>query len=268
MERASEAVGFLTASNNRLAVLTALRDRRMGQKGIEDRVGVSRSTVARILHDAESMGWVRSQGSEYWLSPMGRAILSEVTACLETVDVLQSIGPRIDGFPAELLDSVEIRALADARITETSIEDPTAPFARSLALFRRAESYQGLTKTSLPEHARVLQEGVGRGRLEFEHIIERQFVEDLRGDADRWPVWEFLADSVLVYDGEVPLNLHIVDGTVLVWFGGADGTQVGLIESDDPAVLDWARSLHAKYKSESEYLSRMPSAGHDGYSVE
>lgn len=216
----------------------------------------SRSTVARILHEAENRGWVRSRGSQYWLTPRGKATVREIKDCLENIEVLEDIGDMIELFPRPLM-SLELRYFKDAEIIETTGENPTAPFTRSLALFREATKYRGLTNTSLPEHARVLRDRVDGGRLDFQHVIEKQFVEQLRTLPERKAVWDSVADLVVVYEGTIPINCHIVDNTVLVWLGGDEGEDLALLVSDNSAVLSWAHSLFSRYKADAQPLSEL-----------
>lgn len=253
MEGALERIRYLTSSENRFRILQSLGDTKATRKALQETVNGSRSTVARVLQEAEARGWVRSQGSQYWLTPMGKAMVQEITDCSKNIEVLEDVGDKIKLFPPPLL-TVDFRNFDDARIIETTSDDPTAPFTKSLSLFREANKYRGLTNTSLPEHARVLRDGVEQGTLDLQHVIEKQFVEQLQSNPERKAVWNSMEDQVWVFDGSVPVNFHIVDNTVLVWLGEEQGEELSLLESDNPEVLSWGKSLFSEYKAKSKPL--------------
>lgn len=103
----------------------------------------------------------------------------------------------------------------------------------------------------------VLRDRVVRDELDFQGVIERGFVDVLREDPERAALWHDIADRMWLYDGQVPLNMHVVDGTALIWLcdedsAGRDVIVKGLLESDHPEVVSWAESLYEEYREESE----------------
>ena len=169
---------------------------------------------------------------------------------------MQHLGEAIGWLP-EPVRSLDFRHLREARLTTPTQDNPTAQFGRGMELVRGAEEYRGLTRNSLPEYMRVLRDRVAQGRLDFQGVIEREFVDVLRENPERARLWRDIADRMWLYDGRVPLNMHVVDGTALVWLcdenrDGEDVIVKGLLESDHPAVLSWREPLYEEYRSESE----------------
>lgn len=253
MESPLEAVQFLANSANRVEVLGALVDGQATRRELQEEVAVSRSTVARILEGARERGWVESEGSHYWVTPLGEAMLADFRSYLNTVEGYQHLGEMVNHLPPPLF-SLDFRHLRAADIIEVAEENPAAPFTRSLDLFKEADRYRGLCHTSLPQHAKVLRDGVEQERLDFEHVFEKAFIETLRADPERAAVWNSLSDRSWLYDGVVPINLHIVDDTVLVWLGRTRGEPAGLLESEDATVRSWAESLYEEFRTDSEPL--------------
>lgn len=108
---------------------------------------------------------------------------------------------------------------------------------------------------------RALADEVREGRLELEGVVEAAFVEGLRDDPERTAPWHAFADGVWVYDGRVPLDMHVVDGTAVLWLSDdRDERAYGLLESDRPSVVRWAESLYEEYRAEAEPLDpvRLP----------
>ncbi|MFB6198766.1 MAG: helix-turn-helix transcriptional regulator [Halobacteriaceae archaeon] len=254
MESALEAIRFFASSANRVQVLTSLIETPATRQELQEEVEASRATVARILTEAETRGWVDSEGSQYWLTKRGEAMVTDFRSYLTSVKGHQHLGDMVEHLPPPLV-AIDFRHLRDADIIEMTAEDPSAPFTRSLDVFREATDYRGLNNTSLPEHAKVLQDGVEQDDLVFEQVFEHSFLETIRTDPDRAAMWNSLADTVWIYEGVVPINLHIIDDTVLVWLGETRGEVAGLLESDNSAVLSWAESLYEEYRSDAKLLS-------------
>lgn len=251
MDSSLEAIQFLANSPNRVKVLTSLIDGKATRRELQEETDGSRSTVARILDEAQTRTWVESEGSRYWLTPLGETMVTDFQAYLDTVEGVQHLGELINQFPPPLL-SLDCRHLRDAMVVEPTLEDPAAPFTRAFDLFQEAIEYRGLTHTSYPHFAKIIRERVDRGLLDSEHVIEKAFIEMIRNDPERSAVWASMSDRVRLYDGIVPISFHIIDGRVLVWLGESREQTEGLLESENPAVVTWAESLYEKYRSESE----------------
>lgn len=257
MESSLEAIQLLANSENRVAVLTALLDGQATRRDLQEEVDGSRSTVARILEEAQSRAWVYSEGSRYRLTPLGEQMVTAFRSYLETVEGLQRIGEMINQFPPPLL-SIDLRYLRDAEIIEPTPEDPAAPFTRAFALFQKATEYRGLTHTAFPHFTKALRDGVEAGR-DYESIIEKSFIETVRADPERLALWRSFVErtTIWVYDGTVPISFHVIDGRVLVWLGETRREAAGLLISENPAAVTWAESLYEEYRSESEPLDEL-----------
>lgn len=253
MEDSLEAVRFLASSANRVQALTALVDGDANRRELTENVDGSRSTVTRILNEAENRGWVDSEGSRYWLTPLGESMVTDFRSYLKTVEAHQHLGDVVNQLPPPLF-SLDLRHLRDANIIEPTEANPAAPFNRALDLFRGASEYRGLNSTSLPKHANVLRNRAERDRLDFEQVFEQGFVETIRADPERVNIWSSLSDRVWLYDGVVPINVQIVNETVIVWLGKTRERPTGLLESENAAVLSWAQSLYNQYRSEAKPL--------------
>lgn len=256
MEPSLEDVRFLANSSNRVQVLTALNDGRSSRREIQEEVDGSRSTVARILDEAQTRGWVDSEGTRYWLTPLGEAMVTDFRSYLSQVKGNQHLGDLVNHLPPPLF-SLDSRHYRDAEIVELTPDNPAAPFSRAYDEFQNAGEYRGLNSTALPEHAKVLKDRVDRGVLDFEQVIERDFVETIRDDPERSAVWQTLSDRVLLYDDVVPINAHVVDGTVLVWLGETREEVAGLFVSERSAVVTWAESLYEEYRADAEPLGEL-----------
>lgn len=62
---------------------------------------------------------------------------------------------------------------------------------------------------------KIPRERVEAGCLDFDQVFEKAFVETIRADPERSAQWESLSERVWVYEGIVPINVHIIEGLVL-----------------------------------------------------
>ena len=265
MESALEAIQFFANSANSVRVFEALANGVTTSSTLAEHTGASRSTVARILTEGESRGWVESEGSRYELTYMGELMIEEFHTYLETVKGAQQLKDVINYLP-EPARELDIRHLRDAKITTPSEEWPQAHFNRALELYRTSETYRGLTQVAPEMIVQTLADVVERGQLELEGVIEAEFIEELVDNPEQAAPWHAFADQVWLYDGHIPVNMHLIDGRVVLWIDRAGGNRVrggeGLLESEHPAVVSWAESLYREYKSEAEPLdpTRLPEA--------
>ena len=258
MDATIDDIQFLANSANRIQVLEALTSGAASRRELQDATGAPRSTAARVLDDAESRGWVRSEGSRYWLTSLGEAMITEFRRYLEATEGIHHLGPAIDWLPEPAWE-LDFHYFREAEVTTPTEANPTAHLDRAMDHFRESDSYRGLTQNSLPEYMKTLHSRVVEGQLDFEGVIEASFIDVLCSDPERATLWRDIANRMWLYNGHVPLNMHIVDGTVLLWLcdenkAGDDILVKGLLESTHPDVVSWAESLYEEHRSDAEPL--------------
>ncbi|WP_135304934.1 helix-turn-helix transcriptional regulator [Haloarcula amylovorans] len=251
-------IQFLANSANRIHMLEALTSGAASRRELQNETGVPRSTAARVLDDAEARGWVRSEGSRYRITSLGEAMVTEFRRYLAATEGIHHLGPAIDWLPEPVWD-LDFRCFREAEVTTPTEANPTAHFDRAMEYLRGSDSYRSLTQNSLPEYMDVLHGRVVEGQLDFEGVIEASFIDVLGNDPDRAALWQDIADRMWLYNGRVPLNMHIVDGTVLLWLcgenqAGDDVLVKGLLESTHPDVVSWAESLYEEHRADAEPL--------------
>jgi predicted transcriptional regulator len=129
-------VDFLSGSANRVRVLELLSEAVYTRRELQETIGVSRSTVNRILDDFEARGWVEFDGRRYHASPPGALLSAAFGSLLATAEqvaklvvVVRSLSPDVDFDPLHL---------ANAEITVPNRSDVVAPARRSAEYMRRS----------------------------------------------------------------------------------------------------------------------------------
>lgn len=253
---ALDAIRVFANSENSVRVFDELTDGPTTSRELAEQTGASRSTVARVLDEGESRGWIDSTGSRYELTYVGNLMIEEFRAYQQTVEGIQQLGDAINYLP-EPAHELDIRHLRDAQVTIPTENWPEAHLNRALELYRSGESYRGLTHNAPDIFVQALAELVDREQLEFEAIIEAEFIEQLIENPERANPWHSFADSIWIYPGSVPLSMHIIDQTAVIWLGYIENNQwegPGLLETQNAAVREWAESFYEDYRAESEPL--------------
>jgi predicted transcriptional regulator len=187
---------------------------------------------------------------------VGEVMLEEFDAHLRTVECVQQLGEALNHLP-EPMRELNVRHICEAEITVPTKDSPQAYINRALELYRTGETYRGLTQIAPEIIINTLSDLANQGQLHVEGVIEAEFIAGILNDPERAAPWHAFAEQVWVYDGHIPLNMHIIDGTVVVWLVSRDGDtwdMYGLMECDDPAVLTWAESLYQEYQTAAEPL--------------
>ncbi|MBX0298024.1 helix-turn-helix transcriptional regulator [Haloarcula nitratireducens] len=259
---ALDAIRVFANSVNSVRIFEALTDGPTTSSDLAERTGASRSTVARVLNEGESRGWIDSVGSQYELTYVGKVMIKEFRDYQQTVEGIQQVGEVLNHLP-EPAHELDIRHLRDARITIPTENWPDTHLNRALELYRAGNTYRGLTQNAPEIFVRTLAELVEQGQLEFEAIIEAEFIEELIKDAERAKPWHSFADSIWTYPGSIPFSMHIIDQSVVLWLGHIDDNQwegAGLLETENNAVYEWAESVYEEYRAESTPLDpeRLP----------
>lgn len=256
MEDTLEIVKFLASSPNRVRVLDALSPEPTTRSEIQSATDVSRSTALRTIDECESRGWVESEGSQYWITPLGEQTLAAFLSYLETADGVRHVGEAVDWMPEPVL-SVDFRHFRDATIVTPTPAEPAAPFDHGLDIIQRSESFRVLASTALPRYVEAIEDRLAEGTIQFEGVTAASYYREERDDHGQLELSQALVDRSWSFDGRVPINLHLADEAVLVWLGGVvdgDLEMYGLLESANPAVLSWAESLYAEYRADAEPL--------------
>lgn len=253
-----DEIQFFANSANSVRVFEALTDGPTTSRDLAEDAGASRSTVARILDEGESRGWIDSQGSRYELTELGEVMIDEFRAYLRTLEGVQHLGEAIAWLPSPA-HSLDFRHFRDADIITPTPPTPSEPFDYVAEMIRTATELRSLVELAMTRYIRIIHEQAGEGRLDAELVIQADWFDALVGKPEQVPLWRARVerDEVWAYDGEIPINMHIFDELVVIWMGeelGDDRVIRGVVVTETPAVVSWAESLYDAYRAESDPL--------------
>lgn len=249
-------VAFLVGSPHRIRILQELFERGTRTRDdLRDCVDASRTTVQRNVQALEERGWITNSSVEYSITPCGALVAAELLDVIETTALATELRDVLRWLPQSEI-GFDLHELQDARITVSRPANPYAPANRHAETLAETGRFQGLiTSLSLPAlnavHPRVAAE-----EGDWTIVAGVEALDTLDSSPEYADGFEDFRDADCVdlysYDGSVPFYLGLVGETVQLGLENDEGMPQALIESDSPAVRDWAERTLAEYERESD----------------
>lgn len=251
---ATNDVAFLARSEHRITVLDALADQPRDRRELRTLTGVSASTICRTLREFEERRWIRKNGHYYEATQPGVFVARGIVELIERTEIERGLR---DVWPLLAIEDGELRieALSDAVVTVATADDPYRPINRFVSLLRETDRF----RFAGPELA-LLEPCRDELRRRIVDGMETEII-DPPGAARRilstYP--EHCADpldsgnlTVLVCEELPAYGLCLFDGRVGVCGYDPDsGTVRALIDTDAPAVREWAESTYESHRREA-----------------
>lgn len=253
-----EDIRFLADSENRFTALDALAAGPRTRAQLLSETGASKATISRLLGDFESRGWVARDGHRYALTPLGEYVASTFIDLYDGMATASHLRELLPWFPLGELDvEFDLEILTGARITAATPDDPMAPVARVLDIERESARTNTLADR-LPEPCiKARHEAVVDSTQTSELVTTSTVVESVLESPYAEEFEEIVAadrSAVYVHDGDVPPG-GIYDGTAYLIVADDRDVNVGVIESDEPALLERLTETFDQYRDESTRLT-------------
>jgi len=256
MEETLAEIEFLALSENRVTVLERLAERRHTRTELAEETGASQATLGRILGDFEERNWVTRKDGGYVATATGQLVADGFGDLLDVLATERELREIVPYLPTESM-SFDLRKLADATVTTPTQTRPNAPIQRLQRLTRTADA---VTAFSHAFNDQSLATAADRaGDQQFRAVLSQSAVDALTADdrlRDR--LRSFLdAETVEVgvYEGEIPLAVTIADDVVSLLVRDDRGVLQAAVDTDDPAIWDWAHAQFEQYHEQSTPLT-------------
>jgi predicted transcriptional regulator len=255
MESALSEIEFLALSPNRVAVLRRLAEESHTRTDLAVATGASQATLGRILRDFEERSWIRRVEGGYVATATGELIADGFLDLLAILEIEGELRPIVRYLPTDEL-GFDLRRFEDATITVPSGTKPNAPVKRVLDFLRTAADVRVFSHAFNEGSLRVIEERVSAGETTFEGVFSRSALDAVADDAGLRRRLGSLIDTssatVRVRDGEIPLAVTVADGAVHMLLRDENGILQASVDTDDPAVRDWARETFEAYWETAE----------------
>ena len=244
------AFEFVANSRTRLRLVEVLLSEGAAtRRDLRDRVDAARTTVARNLEALADRDWVESDGRTYRLTAYGAEAGEALVDAAERVRVARHLQPVLAHAPRDAFD-VDLALLADATVRTPNPGNPYAMVNRHVNRLREADEGYLLLPVAGLQAAEAVRDRVRDGAT-FDVVVTPSVAETMRSDPGFAAVSEDLrtsdGHSMSVHDGDLPFYLGVLDDVVQVGVDEA-GEPRALLESDDPAVREWALETFRSYR--------------------
>ncbi|ELZ25091.1 DNA-binding protein [Halosimplex carlsbadense 2-9-1] len=259
MDAALEDVEFLALSANRVAVLQSLAAESRSRSDLATETGASQATLGRILADFEDRSWVRRTEGAYEATATGRLVADAFSDLLEALDLERDLRDIVAYLPTDEL-GFDLARLTDATITVPTGTRPNAPVQRLLDLQRDATDVRAFSHAFNEQTLSLTAERAAAGDLQFRGVFSPGAVEALASDATLRQHLLTLVDAeaaaVRVRSAGVPVAGTVADGRVHLLVRDDNGVLRASVDTDDPAVREWAERAFERYWAEASPLDR------------
>lgn len=237
---------------NRAEALAVLDGDGMTRADLMDSLGVSRTTVHRLVRDLEELDFLTDDGDRYVLTPLGRAIRRATETYRDAVSATVHLEPLLTAL-GDCDVALDVEAFASATVTVAEQGDPYGPVNRFTELLDETTSLRGFDTASVsPTYAEDIQERILDG-LSVELVYESAVVERIAGQYPDLAAAAFERETIdiRIHD-DVPFGLALFEQRVGIGaYDDRTGQLLVFVDSDDPAAYAWGEQLFERYRDEA-----------------
>lgn len=251
MERGSEGIAFLAASEARSTILELLcRNGSLTERELRDRADYARTTVHRNLDALLDLGWIERDDGRYVVTTCGEIVAAKFAETKTTVATASRLEPFLRWVSRDELD-LDLTLLRDAEVTVGDARDPLATVNRAVRPLRRTSTVRAVWPVLYLHPFEVGHRRIREGELEAEYVVPRELLGTLASRSEYARLARDMLDSdrfeLRVYDGEIPFSLGIFDGTIQLG-ASEDGEPKALVETSAADARAWAERRYADYR--------------------
>lgn len=213
--------------------------------------------MGRTLRAFEDRHWIRRVGAQYEATVGGAFVatgMGEVVDCVRTEQALREVSELLP----DAASGFSLDMLTDAVVTVADAEDPYRPVNRFLTLVRETDRFRyagfnvALLQPCKDELCRQIVDGMQAEIIDPPAVVRyirstcpEQFSETLESGGL----------VIRVHDDLPSYGIGLFDERVAIsGYEPTSGTVKVLVDSDAPAVRDWATSVYDTYRRETPTL--------------
>ncbi|WP_232703278.1 helix-turn-helix transcriptional regulator [Halobacterium wangiae] len=242
-------------SIKRADTLDALHEGAMDRADLMATLDVSRTTVHRVVRALEGRGLIVQDGSEFRLTPLGRAVAAEVASFRRGVRTASRLEPLLEAVGDDAA-AIDVSLFEDATVTTMAPTNPYGPVGRFMELLVASPSLRGFDTTTIaPVFVDNIRDEI-LGGMEVDVVYLPAVVDAV---VDSYPDEVRAAvDSgrlTLSTHPDLPYGLAIFEDRIGV--GGYDaetGMLRAFVDTSDPAAREWALAEYERYREEATVL--------------
>lgn len=259
MEGAFDDIEFLTRSINRVKVLEVLATGSSSRAALQEKAGLTRPTLNRILTELVSREWVERRGSDYHATAVGAYLVAEFSTFAERFESVLDVAEIFPYLPEEVA-ALGVERFLDASVTMATVADPLRPVREAVEGIEDWDLLVMLSPTMTKEALEASSRAVQNGQR-FDAVFTRDVVETVRANpALRSSMNEFLSSDAVtccVVDEKAPCILWYNHGEAGLGLSDVSGAPKALVRTSDAAVFGWVQTTIASYRERATPLGSL-----------
>jgi predicted transcriptional regulator len=247
-------IAYLVRANHRVPTLVALTERPLSRSALCELTDVSSSTMRRTLSEFDDRTWVRKDGHEYVATRLGEAIASGMEDLIERVETERTLRCVWTRLPDEISE-FPFEIWSELTITVAEPDSPYCPVGRFESLLQNTTTLRFLR----PEVAlmdlcfdvihQLVDDGVEMTLIDRPACHEYFFTTYPDRSSEMVHRDNF---TILKHDDLPSYGIGLLDDCVAISCYEQDsGTVQAVIDTDAPAVREWAESTYEFYRREA-----------------
>ncbi len=271
MSRGDRGEDLAKVLRQRGRFLDELVQERLDKPALEERLGLSRSTVDRALRDLESRSLVRRTDGEFTATLTGRLAQGANETFEAQMRDIARAGELLAYLPADCDLPVEV--LRDAEVQLAELPATLEPIERVDRLFTEADrAYTALGMLTNPSTPKMAAKAVLDRDLTYEAVYRSDLARYLRDRREEERRQMVSTGRYEVYEvDDLPVSFARFDfgdeSTVIVHAFDDEGNLRGIIESDSAAAVEWTERTFDRYREQGRRITDEFDGGADGTRV-
>jgi predicted transcriptional regulator len=251
-DKVPDNIEYLTSSCNRVKLLRELVEASGKPEQLREGLGIPRSTFQRILSELQERNWAKKRDGAYTATELGEYVEEHFTDCVSEMSTLNRLERFFEHAPFSEV-GVGVGVLSESEVILSSSTKPHAPTERMLSDLEEADEFYGVCPVVTNMHSKRFHEAILDSTY-VENVVQGTVMDTIlsRFDGRYEDVRGTDMTDTYVYEGEMPIGLGIMDGTVHVSAFDDDGIARALIVNETDEMLEWARGYHARYEEEAD----------------
>ncbi|WP_276253123.1 helix-turn-helix transcriptional regulator [Halomontanus rarus] len=250
-------IAYLARSEHRVLTLVALTERPRSRSELCELTGVSSSTMRRTLDEFDDRLWIRKDGYQYVATRLGEAITSGMEELIERVETERKLRHVWPWLP-DAIGEFPFETWSELTITVAKPDTPYHPVGRFESLLRETTTLRSLR----PEVAlmdpcfdalhQLIDEGVDTTLIDRPEC-HTYFISTYPDRSSAMMQQDNF--TVLAHDDLPPYGIGLLDECVTIsCYDQSSGTVHVLIDTDAPAVREWAKSVYETYRTGARHV--------------
>ena len=256
-EDGHDGAQYLAGSPVRVAMLRALRGEPRRPAGLTAAVDATRTTVQRILSGFRERDWVVKRDAAYHVTPTGERVHDAYEALLDEIELADRYGQfaadleRVGAdFPPSAVDT--------GKLTVAAERNPLAVVDRLTELLREGSGSEirAVSPVVIRQFNDAAAEALDEG-AEVELVIDRDVVEESIAEFGPATDRALRDNGMTVHVSPEPIEYGIFryDDIACVAAYDRRNNPRCVLESTDPAVIEWVDDRFESFVAEARRLS-------------